>query len=77
MLGKLQHITEGDDPLTVVEHSDLTQVRKRTVGIMDMGGGSLQIAFEITENKRWKAIQAEPSAKHFIAEFNLGRSLSE
>ena len=71
-LGKFKHITDGDDPLTVVQNPTSDLVRKRTVGILDMGGGSLQIAFEITKENQWKAIQAEPKAKDFIAEFNLG-----
>ena len=72
-LGKFKHITDGDDPLTVVQNpSSEDLVRKRTVGILDMGGGSMQIAFEITKEKQWKDIQAEPAANQLIAEFNLG-----
>ncbi|KAJ8316922.1 hypothetical protein KUTeg_004826, partial [Tegillarca granosa] len=42
-----------------------THVRRRTVGMIDMGGGSLQIAFEVTS-------KVDTIPKHRIAEFNLG-----
>ncbi|XP_052773371.1 ectonucleoside triphosphate diphosphohydrolase 7-like [Mya arenaria] len=71
-LQKFKHGDEDryDHPLVAVdvlgENGDVTQhVRRRTVGMMDMGGGSMQIAYEITAN-----VDAIP--KHLIAEFSLG-----
>ncbi|KAH3707971.1 hypothetical protein DPMN_067409, partial [Dreissena polymorpha] len=59
-----------DHPLVAVdiadENGEITQhVRRRTVGMLDMGGGSMQIAYEITAN-------ADSIPKHLMAEFNLG-----
>ncbi|XP_071090176.1 ectonucleoside triphosphate diphosphohydrolase 4-like [Haliotis cracherodii] len=42
-----------------------THLRRRTVGMMDMGGGSVQIAFEVLNER-------EELPKHLVAEVNLG-----
>ncbi|XP_041369282.1 ectonucleoside triphosphate diphosphohydrolase 7-like [Gigantopelta aegis] len=42
-----------------------THIRRRTVGMIDMGGGSVQIAFEV--------LNEQPDlSKHLLAEINLG-----
>ncbi|XP_013414146.1 ectonucleoside triphosphate diphosphohydrolase 4 isoform X2 [Lingula anatina] len=68
ILGRFEH-GEDDDPLIAVDPpgakaSSGPHVRKRTVGMMDMGGGSMQIAYEVPKS--------EEIAKTLISEFNLG-----
>ncbi|GFO40951.1 ectonucleoside triphosphate diphosphohydrolase 7 [Plakobranchus ocellatus] len=60
----------GHDTVSIVHNEKsktVTHTRKRTVGIIDMGGGSVQIAFEVTDQDQIKNI---PSP--LISEINLG-----
>ncbi|XP_078235797.1 ectonucleoside triphosphate diphosphohydrolase 4 isoform X4 [Pogona vitticeps] len=67
VLGRFEH-TEDDDALVEVHipgsENKEAIVRKRTVGILDMGGVSTQIAYEVPKT--------EEVAKNLLAEFNLG-----
>ncbi|KAJ6653712.1 hypothetical protein lerEdw1_008783, partial [Lerista edwardsae] len=68
VLGRFEHTDDEDDAVVEVqvpgsEHQE-TIVRKRTVGILDMGGVSTQIAYEVPKT--------EEVAKNLLAEFNLG-----
>ncbi|KAM3830925.1 ectonucleoside triphosphate diphosphohydrolase 4 isoform 2-T3 [Vipera latastei] len=68
VLGKFEHMDEEDEALVEVHvpnsESKEEVVRKRTVGILDMGGVSTQIAYEVPKT--------EEVAKNLLAEFNLG-----
>ncbi|XP_071947091.1 ectonucleoside triphosphate diphosphohydrolase 4-like isoform X2 [Antedon mediterranea] len=68
VLGRFDH-ADDDDAIVDVEmpaiNGDTDHMqRKRTVGILDMGGGSAQIAFEVP--------YIEEDAKSLLAEFSLG-----
>nr|XP_060643402.1 ectonucleoside triphosphate diphosphohydrolase 4 isoform X2 [Anolis sagrei ordinatus] len=68
VLGRFEHTDDDDDALVEVHipgsENKEAVVRKRTVGILDMGGVSTQIAYEVPKT--------EEVAKNLLAEFNLG-----
>ncbi|XP_050839021.1 ectonucleoside triphosphate diphosphohydrolase 4 isoform X2 [Serinus canaria] len=68
VLGRFEHTDDEDEAVVEVqvpgsEHHDPV-FRKRTVGILDMGGVSTQIAYEVPPS--------EEVAKSLLAEVNLG-----
>ncbi|XP_028921517.1 ectonucleoside triphosphate diphosphohydrolase 4 isoform X2 [Ornithorhynchus anatinus] len=68
VLGRFEHIEDEDEAVVEVnipggEDKDAF-IRKRTAGILDMGGVSTQIAYEVPKT--------EEVAKNLLAEFNLG-----
>ncbi|XP_069756298.1 ectonucleoside triphosphate diphosphohydrolase 4-like isoform X2 [Narcine bancroftii] len=76
VLGRFDHVEDGDDAhVAVTVSSNPNQgsvVRKRTVGILDMGGASVQIAYEVTNPVTFASLEQEEAARGLLAEFNLG-----
>ncbi|XP_051923367.1 ectonucleoside triphosphate diphosphohydrolase 4 isoform X2 [Hippocampus zosterae] len=76
VLGKFQHAHNDGDAVVEVNVPGSDQqaalVRKRTAGVLDMGGVSTQIAFEVPKSVSFASPQQEEVAKNLLAEFNLG-----
>ncbi|NWV42631.1 ENTP4 diphosphohydrolase, partial [Grantiella picta] len=76
VLGRFEH-TDDEDEAMVEVHIPGNEprdpiFRKRTVGILDMGGVSTQIAYEVPKSVSFASPQQEEVAKNLLAEFNLG-----
>uniref|UniRef100_A0A7N8YLQ6 nucleoside-triphosphate phosphatase n=1 Tax=Mastacembelus armatus TaxID=205130 RepID=A0A7N8YLQ6_9TELE len=76
VLGRFNHVhNKGEAVVEVhVPGSDQQEalVRKRTAGVLDMGGVSTQIAYEVPKTVSFASPQQEEVAKNLLAEFNLG-----
>uniref|UniRef100_F7C8K3 nucleoside-triphosphate phosphatase n=1 Tax=Monodelphis domestica TaxID=13616 RepID=F7C8K3_MONDO len=68
VLGRFDH----EDDTEVLGPQESVPGRKRTVGILDMGGASLQIAYEVPTSPTFLPPEQEEAAKVLLAEFNLG-----
>lgn len=68
VLGRFDHEDESDAEAP----QELAMGRRRTVGILDMGGASLQIAYEVPTSTSVLPPKQEEAAKVLLAEFNLG-----
>uniref|UniRef100_A0A1A7YGR4 nucleoside-triphosphate phosphatase n=1 Tax=Iconisemion striatum TaxID=60296 RepID=A0A1A7YGR4_9TELE len=68
VLGRFNHVHDDEDAVVEVHVPGNDQqealMRKRTAGVLDMGGVSTQIAYEVPKT--------EEVAKNLLAEFNLG-----
>lgn len=76
VLGRFEHIEDDDEAIVEVNipgsESNEAIIRKRTAGILDMGGVSTQIAYEVPKTVSFASSQQEEVAKNLLAEFNLG-----
>ncbi|XP_026125745.1 ectonucleoside triphosphate diphosphohydrolase 4 isoform X1 [Carassius auratus] len=76
VLGRFHHVEDEHEAVVEVQvpgsDQQETLVRKRTAGVLDMGGVSTQIAYEVPKTVSFASPQQEEIAKNLLAEFNLG-----
>ena len=75
LMGRFDH-TLAKAPLVDVEMKDQRRLKRmNTISMMEMGGASTQIAFEITSTEQYNALREVfhgDSFKDMVSEFNLG-----
>ncbi|ESO07724.1 hypothetical protein HELRODRAFT_191021 [Helobdella robusta] len=72
VFGKFNHKL-SDDSLVAVDVGNKVHIRKRTVGMLDLGGASLQMTFEIPQTHSY----IDSKIKEHVVEFNLGCTSSD
>uniref|UniRef100_A0A1A8KGI3 nucleoside-triphosphate phosphatase n=1 Tax=Nothobranchius kuhntae TaxID=321403 RepID=A0A1A8KGI3_NOTKU len=76
VLGRFNHVHDDEDAVVEVHvpgnDQQVALMRKRTAGVLDMGGVSTQIAYEVPKTVSFASPQQEEVAKNLLAEFNLG-----
>uniref|UniRef100_A0AAR2KUG5 nucleoside-triphosphate phosphatase n=1 Tax=Pygocentrus nattereri TaxID=42514 RepID=A0AAR2KUG5_PYGNA len=76
VLGRFNHVDDDHEAVIEVQvpggDQQETLVRRRTAGVLDMGGVSTQIAYEVPKTVSFASPQQEEVAKNLLAEFNLG-----
>jgi Golgi nucleoside diphosphatase len=76
LMGRFDHSIETG-PKTTIEFDNNKITRAQSISMLEMGGASVQIAFEITSNSQYEELQkrySKESLNNLISEFNLGCS---
>jgi Golgi nucleoside diphosphatase len=76
LMGRFDHSIETG-PKTTIEFDKNKITRAQSISMLEMGGASVQIAFEITSNSQYEELQkrySKESLNSLISEFNLGCS---
>ncbi|CAG2103898.1 unnamed protein product [Medioppia subpectinata] len=74
LMGRFDHSIETG-PITTIEFNQHRIRRAQTISMLEMGGASVQIAFEITSNTQFQSLQNKHSSQELnalVSEFNLG-----
>lgn len=74
LMGRFDHSIETG-PMTTIEFNDKRIRRAQSISMLEMGGASVQIAFEVTSNGHLERLQSRHSKQalnNVISEFNLG-----
>lgn len=77
LMGKFDH-SFSNGPIALIDLGNKFTTRTRTIGMLEMGGASLQVAYEITSknqmNKLKEKFVSDEMVKNMISDVNLGCS---